>query len=64
MVINQNLGPVQTERMLGTTVEEGKSPQVTENDYYPEEHDLDNLRELDEDELEYISELQAEKDRK
>ena len=46
MVINQNLGPVQTERILGTAEEEEKGPQATENDdYYPEEHDLEEEKE-------------------
>ena len=64
MVINQNLGPVQTERVLGTAEEEEKGPQTTENDdYYPEEHDLDNFRELDEEEQAYLRELEAEKNR-
>ena len=64
MVISQNLAPVQTEMTLGTAEEEEKGPQALENDdYYPEEHDLDNFRELDEEEQAYLRELEVEKNK-
>jgi hypothetical protein len=40
----------------------GSSQDQSEGEYYPEEHDLDNLQEVDDEDRQYLEELERQRE--